>query len=157
MRESLASASPVVREAWKKKGAKPPALSVGPRLASVLRFGRTRRLPVSTDRENRFHDAMLEIYKRAKKEAKYNAKIFVGMVVERGGLDTARYLLNAATVSDGYTALWQRGRLDLTVERVVLEPEWQPLFSTTELQIAVDRLKQYQFTGAIPPIGPKTV
>jgi len=107
---------------------------------------------MSSDRENRFHDAMLNIYKRAKKETGYNARIFLGLVVDRGGLHTARYLLHAQVVSDGYTALWQRGRLDLTVEALVLEPEWQPLFSVNELKIAVDRLKQYGYTGTIPQI-----
>jgi len=108
---------------------------------------------MSTDLENRFNDAMLDIYKRAKRETRYNARIFLGMVVDRGGLSTARYLLNATTVSDGYRALWQRGRLDLTVEALVLEPEWQPLFSLTELKIAVDRLQQYGYTGSIPTIA----
>jgi hypothetical protein len=114
-------------------------------------------LDVSTDLENRFHDAMLNIYKRAKHETGYNARVFLGMVVDRGGLSTARYLLNAPKVSDGYTALWQRGRLDLTVEALALEPEWQPLFSLTELKIAVDRLRQYNYTGSIPSIAQPVV
>ena len=51
------------------------------------------------------------------------------MVVERGGLLTARYLLHAPTVSEGYAALWERKRLDLTVEAMILQPEWHALFS----------------------------
>ena len=97
-----------------------------------------------------FHDAMLDIYRRAKTEAGYNATRFLGMVSERGGLETARYLLNASTVSDGYTALWERGRLDLTVEAMILQPEWQPLFSERERQIAADRLRQYGYAESPP-------
>jgi hypothetical protein len=102
--------------------------------------------------EQQFHDAMLDIYKRAKSEAGYTARVFLGMVVERGGLETARYLLHAAKVSDGYTALWERGHLDLTVEAMILQPTWQPLFSAEERKIAVDRLRKYNYTGSLPDV-----
>lgn len=100
--------------------------------------------------ELKFHDAMLTIYKRAKEEADYPAQRFIGMVSEQGGLATAKYLLNTPHVSDGYTALWQRGRLDLTVERVILEPEWLPLFTSEERKIAIQRLRDYGYTDALP-------
>ena len=85
-----------------------------------------------TEAESLFNEAMLNIYRRAKAEAGYNATRFLNMVVEHGGLETARYLLHAATVSEGYTALWERKRLDLTVEAMILQPEWQALFSDAE-------------------------
>jgi len=105
--------------------------------------------------ESEFHEAMLEIYRRAKSEADYNATRFLGMVSERGGLETARFLLNAATVSDGYAALWERRRLDLTVEAAILVPKWAPLFNDQERRIAVDRLREYGFTGRLPRIDPE--
>ncbi len=77
--------------------------------------------------EGEFHGAMIDIYRRAKSEADYNATRFIGMVTDRGGLETARYLLHAVKVSDGYTALWERGRLDLTVEAVILAPKWRSI------------------------------
>jgi hypothetical protein len=88
---------------------------------------------------------MLEIYRRAKAETGYNAARFLGMVSERGGLETARYLLHAATVSDGYAALWQRGRLDLTVEALILAARWTPLFTQAERDTAAARLREYGF------------
>ena len=100
--------------------------------------------------ENDLHDAMLEVYRRAKSEAGYTATRFLGMVSERGGLETARYLLHAPTVSDGYAALWERRRLDLTVEALVLDPKWDSLFTKLERQIAVSRLREYGFTGQLP-------
>lgn len=95
--------------------------------------------------EKRFHDAMLNIYKRAKKEARYKASRFLTMVTEQGGVEAARTLLHASSVSEGYTALWERKRLDLTVEAVVLEPEWHGLFSDNERDIAQKRLKEYGY------------
>ena len=97
-----------------------------------------------------FTEAMLNIYRRAKSEARYEARIFVGLVVERGGLDTARYLLHEPKVSAGYTALWERGRLDLTVEALILEPKWTDLFTADERRIAIDRLKAYGYQGVLP-------
>src|SRR6266849_6687294 len=103
----------------------------------------------STNRESAFHLAMLEIYERAKTECHYNASRFVQMVAERGGLDTARYLLHATGLSDGFTALWQCNRLDLTVEAYVLKPEWQGLFTQGEIAIARKRLSDLGYKGDV--------
>ena len=50
-----------------------------------------------TEAEQKFNEAMLDIYRRAKAEAGYNATRFLGIVVERGGLETARDRVHAAT------------------------------------------------------------
>ena len=64
---------------------------------------------------------------------------------DRGGLATARYLLHASGVSEGFTALWERRRLDLTVEAVVLQERFASLFSDEERKIARDRLAEYGY------------
>ncbi len=107
-----------------------------------------------TEAERQFNEAMLDIYRRAKAEAGYNATRFLSMVVERGGLETARYLLHAATVSEGYTALWERKRLDLTVEAMILRPEWEALFSNVDRRIAVNRLREYGYSDSLPDVAP---
>lgn len=92
----------------------------------------------------RFEEAMFSIYRRAKEEANYTATIFLGMLTDRGGLATAKALINASKPSDGYTALYERQRLDLTVEALVVsEPEWQTLFLPQEVDRARRRLRQY--------------
>ncbi len=95
--------------------------------------------------EKEFDMAMMDIYHRAKSEAGYNATRFLQMLQEHRGLDTARILLNAPHVSDGYTALWERGRLDLSVEALILERKWYPLFSEQERGIARKRLEEYKY------------
>ena len=107
-----------------------------------------------TEAESQFNEAMLNIYRRAKTEAGCNATRFLSMVVEHGGLKTARYLLHAATVSEGYTALWERKRLDLTVEAMILQPEWQALFSDVERRIAVNCLREYGYSSSLPDVAP---
>jgi len=92
-----------------------------------------------------FHAAMARIYTRAKSEAGYNATRYLQMVSEMGGFATARQLLDAPGVSDGFTHLWERGRLDLTVEALVLQPDWRGLFTSGEVGIARDRLTSYGY------------
>ena len=103
------------------------------------------------DLEKAFHKRMLEIYKAAKGIG-YNATRFLSMVTDHGGLETARILLRASTVSDGYTALWERERLDLTVEAVILEPQWSTLFTPADVKVAVSRLREYGNKGDLPNI-----
>ena len=101
--------------------------------------------------EAEFHSAMEEIYRRAKEEASYNATAFKRMVAEHGGPETARRLINAQAVSDGYTALYLKGRLDLTVEAAVLETErFHALFTTEELEICRKRLNEYRYSKGSP-------
>lgn len=99
-----------------------------------------------SDLDLAFHEAMLNVYRTAKAEANYNATAFLKMVVDHDGVDAARRLINSDAVSDGYTTLWERGRLDLTVEAVVVNTEqFHALFTEKDLQICRDRLKQYGY------------
>lgn len=103
------------------------------------------------DLEGRFDAAMMNVYRRALSECDYNATRFLQMLYDHRGLQTARILLHASKVSDGYVALWERHRLDLTVEALILEEEWHPLFSDQEREIARKRLTDYGYTfGATP-------
>lgn len=97
------------------------------------------------DLERRFHQAMAQIYTRAKSEAGYNATRYLQMVADSGGLATAKHLLHSKDVSDGFTHLWERGRLDLSVEALILEPEWKALFTADDRLIASQRLEAYGY------------
>lgn len=98
--------------------------------------------------QQQFDEAMLDIYRTALSEANYNASYFLQMLGEHGGLETARLLIHKEKISDGYTALYLRNRLDLTVEALIHDNvKWQPLFTEQELQICGDRLQQYGYSG----------
>ncbi len=89
---------------------------------------------------------MFSIYQRAKSEAGYTASVFLGMLQKQGGLLTAKQLINNSKPSDGYTALFERGRLDLTVEALVVEhSQWHALFTPEEIDKAVKRLREYRY------------
>ena len=95
--------------------------------------------------QRQFTEAMLNIYKRALQEAGYHASRFHQMIGEYGGYETAKMLIYAPQPSEGYTALWERQRLDLTVEALILRQEWQDLFTEEDRAAARARLKQYNY------------
>jgi hypothetical protein len=123
---------------------RPPAAEVSPRETGHEVAG-TAEPRDDENLEGAFHTAMVDVYQRAKREAGYHATYFIQMVSDRGGLATARHLLHASRVSEGFTALWERRRLDLTVEAVVLQERFASLFSDEEREIARTRLAQYGY------------
>jgi hypothetical protein len=115
-------------------------------LRSSLRVPRRADMTLTmTDIEKEFDTAMMGIYHRAKYEADYNATRYLRMLRDHGGVQTAKILLHASNVSDGYTALWERKRLDLTVEALILEEKWSSLFSDAEREIGRNRLRAYNY------------
>ena len=97
------------------------------------------------DIEKRFNEAMMNVYRDAKEQCGYNAGYFLQMLYDRGGLGTAKHLLAKNEVSEGFTKLWEFGRLDLTVECVVLRPKFRGLFTDDEIELARKRLRDYGF------------
>jgi hypothetical protein len=107
--------------------------------------------PTASPLEKRFHDDMLDIFRMAGEATRkqrsdgtfirgYWASYFLRGVRNHGGLAYAHQLLIAEGTSDGFARLTEEGRLDLTVEALVLRPEYQQLFSEHERQIAASRL-----------------
>ncbi len=120
----------------------PATTAEGPGPSTQTPEGR-RDAPRGIDVSRQFDRDMKSIYERARSEAGYNATYFLSMLAEHGGVATARKLVAAQTVSDGFTSLWQRQRLDLTVEALVLRPEYAELFTDDALDTARQRLHDY--------------
>lgn len=88
----------------------------------------------------RFERDMEGIYVGAK-AINYNATRYLMMLRENGGLETAHRLLRSSDISYGFTELWMLGRLDLTVEALVIRPDYAVLFTPEELATARTRLE----------------
>lgn len=95
--------------------------------------------------ETEFDKAMMDIYRRAKSECSYTATYFLRMLNEHRGVETARILLVGERPQEGFTRLWECGRLDLTVECLVLNERFRELFSDHEREKARLRLREYDF------------
>ena len=96
-----------------------------------------------TQLEMQFHADMVNIYKTAKKECGYNAVRFLQIISNKGGVEAARQLIIKQT--DGFSALAEFGRLDLSVEAYVLKPEYVSLFTEAEREVCRERLKKLGF------------
>lgn len=93
--------------------------------------------------EDKFHDDMNNIYIIAKKELKYNASRFIQLVSKEGGLQAAKQLISKSGSTYGFEILWEHNRLDLSVEALVLRPEYQTLFTEDEKEICRKRLNDF--------------
>lgn len=105
--------------------------------------------------EMQFHKDMLSIYENAKKIG-YNATRFRQMVANEGGYNVAKKFINNNKPSEGFTSLWELGRLDLTVESLVLQDEYRELFSEVEKETVKKRLQDYGFELKAPEAEDKS-
>ena len=91
-----------------------------------------------------FERAMLDIYEEAKSFG-YKPTMFRRMIADHGGVETARRLIRGSATS-GFEKLWENKRLDLSVEALVLRPEWRTLFTDAERDLARRRLRQFNYS-----------
>jgi hypothetical protein len=89
--------------------------------------------------------ALLGIIEQSRSELTYNPRYFVSMLAQYGALGAVRRLLAAPAVSDGFVFLWERQRLDLSVESLVLDPRFAHLFTEQEKEIAHRRLEDFGY------------
>lgn len=71
----------------------------------------------------------------------------IALIHELGGVGAVRRLMTlyAQHPSEGYTKLWEAGRLDLSFEALMVTPRYAPLFEEHELQWALQRLADYGY------------
>ena len=100
------------------------------------------------DLAQRFTNTLAERYIVDIKEAiglRFNRTI--ALIHELGGVAAVRRLMTtyATHPSEGYTKLWEAGRLDLSFEALMVIPRFAPLFEEHELQWALQRLADYGY------------
>ncbi len=89
-----------------------------------------------------FHARMIGVHDAAKNECGYIATRFIQMVHEHGGVNCAKRLLASTSYPEGLTKLWELGRLDISMEALVLDEKWASLFEPEEIEAARKRLEQ---------------
>lgn len=92
--------------------------------------------------ERDFHTAMLGVYTTIQAVAQYNARKFHILVRKSGGLRAARILLRDDKITDGLMVLHKASSLDASMEHLVLQPRWKPLFTERELLMAKSKLRK---------------
>ena len=96
--------------------------------------------------QEEFHEAMIAVYTRTFSACGYRAGRFLEMVNTGGGLETAKILLREEEPRGGFFAMHEKGRLDVTMEALIVENEkWYPLFTQEEIAIAKKRLTDFGY------------
>jgi hypothetical protein len=73
------------------------------------------------------------------KSVSRNVKRTKNAALYRGPVKTVKFLLDRPE-PPGFTDLVRAGKSDLTVEALILQAKWKPLFTQTELDTAAKRL-----------------
>ncbi len=96
-----------------------------------------------------FEERISKAIKESVSACNYKPSAFIQMIDNYGTENAVKRLINSSNVSAGYIKLYEKKRLDLTVEAIALEEEWSHLFSEKELKKAETRLRDYNYS--IPP------
>lgn len=67
------------------------------------------------------------------------------LLSKKGGLLAAKQLIAKEGGTYGFEVLWEKKRLDLSVEALVLKPEYETLFSDEERMLCRDRLEKFGY------------
>jgi 5-methylcytosine-specific restriction enzyme B len=94
-----------------------------------------------SDLEADFQQAMLRAYRDAERDINYQPTQFFQQLNEQGAVAAAKQLLAQPNGSDGFTRLYMENRLDLSVEALVLQPQYAALFTDEERRVARERLE----------------
>lgn len=91
--------------------------------------------------EKSFHAAMLTTYEEGVKHG-YIPTLFLQMLHQYGGVETAKRLLASNEPQTGLYRMWELGLLGETVEAHVILEKYRPLFSAEEIEEARWRLDE---------------
>lgn len=81
------------------------------------------------------------------KKLKYHPNYWQQMVMDVGAVEATRRIIHNQGPSSGMTQLYLLARLDLSAEALMLKPEYAPLFTAAELQLAREILQAYHYTA----------
>lgn len=95
--------------------------------------------------ENQLRVDLLEACRISREELNYNPIRFLQMLGERGPVETAIQLVSSSVPSEGFTRMWEKKALSLTVEAHVIRPEYEPLFTPQIVDMARSRLRDYGY------------
>jgi hypothetical protein len=94
-------------------------------------------VPLEAEFEQRLRDSIRESI-----SLWYNPTRFTDMLNTWGGIGTARRLVASGEIQEGIRRIVQMGHPELSMESIMLEPQFSSLFTGGELEAAGWRLNQ---------------
>lgn len=88
--------------------------------------------------------AMLDLYQQANAIVTLHDN-FIDRLTRSFGFATAIHYIHLPNATSGFTKLWEKKRLDLSVEALILQPQWYMLFDEADLRRAYGRLSDFHF------------
>lgn len=101
---------------------------------------------MNPQRDHEFTEFLRSKAAEGKADLGFSASYFLKMLNSHGGFNTAKKLLSAPKISDGFADLVMLGRPDLTVEALVTETRWRIYFEPILLERAERRLREIGYS-----------
>lgn len=67
------------------------------------------------------------------------------MVTREDGLKAVKYVIYKNGGTYGFEILWENERFDLSIEALVLRPEYHEMFTEKVREICINRLKEFGY------------
>jgi hypothetical protein len=96
--------------------------------------------------DKQFDEAMRKNYEETKSQIRYDDRPLMELLKWNSAHEAARLLLEAPQPSDGFIKLWENGRLDLSVEALVINPTFDAVCGEDLKAKARARLKEYHYS-----------
>ncbi|WP_336335448.1 HNH endonuclease [Pseudomonas putida] len=109
-------------------------------------------MPMTTMEDDEFTTFLRSKAMEAQRVLNYRPALFLQMLGSSGGFQTVSTLISQPKPSDGFTRLWEGGRLDLSVEALVTESRWRRCFDADLLLTAETRLREAGYEIAAPEL-----
>ncbi|MEZ8230694.1 HNH endonuclease [Vibrio splendidus] len=104
--------------------------------------------------EEEFQRTIIELCSTTARETEYNPKGFRSKALRVGAFNYAQEILDSPNDQwEGFTELFLNKRLDLSLEVLVLQKQWQKLFTTKQLETAQRRLQKVEYKSIPNIIG----
>ena len=92
-----------------------------------------------------FHQEIIDLYKQIIKSVKYKPTRLMDYINRYGGYEAAvKYISTESNVQD-FAILWEKERLDLSVEALITKEQYRILFSEDILSFCDRKLKEYSY------------
>ena len=92
--------------------------------------------------EQKLQGRMEDVIQICQRELRWKPTAAIQMIHKLGPAEAARRMVLTEGGTDGFARCWEEGRLDLSVEEIILGEEFRPLFDEAVLAKAQNRLEQ---------------
>ncbi|MCC6442592.1 MAG: hypothetical protein IT210_03930 [Armatimonadetes bacterium] len=100
--------------------------------------------------ENQFSQEAMEVCRLLSRQYHYTPTRYLELARQYGSVTAVKMLLRTGEdgIQEGLIRLWELGRLDLSLEAMVLQEKYALLFADAERQIARGRLSRLNYSVA---------